>query len=281
MAELFLRDFNIQVSDVVIRSQIDIDDGTVRPVLRVTFQVEKTDERFPNTAEISIWNLNEEHRAAVQERLAPCIIKAGYLGNVSQIFSGDLRFTESSRRGTDFVSSFTIADGGKQYTSSRVDESFGPGTSPFDIITKVADALDVGSGNLAEKLREGGFPNALVFNKAVIVSGQAAEELDKFMRATGLEWSIQDGQIQALKKKDVVKDNIVILKKSSGLIGSPVLGEDGIVRGQALLQGQLFPGRQVDIESIIVEGSFKLTKVVHSGDTWGTDWVTNFEAIPL
>ena len=281
MARLFLRDVSVQIGTVLIRSRVDAADQA-KPTLRVTFSIEKTGARHPNTCELAVYNLSKDNRTAVQQRLVPCIVEAGYAGERSQLFSGDLRFTTSKREGVDFVTNFTIGDGVKEYTSARFNENFGPGTAVRDIIEKIAGALGVGLGNVVEKLREGGFRAGFdEFTKGAVFSGQASEELDKLMRAVGLEWSIQNGQLQVLKPKETTKDPAIALNKASGLIGSPELGEDGIVRGRALLQGQLSPGRLIKLESLLVDGFFKLTKTIHTGDTWGADWTTEFEGTPL
>src|ERR1044071_7509029 len=57
--------------------------------LRVQFKIEKSLEKDPNTAEISITNLAESTRSQMQTQSAKIILRAGYLNTLGQIFVGD------------------------------------------------------------------------------------------------------------------------------------------------------------------------------------------------
>src|SRR4051812_17238385 len=58
--------------------------------LRVQFKIKKTTKKEPNTAEITITNLNPEHRAQLQTQGGKFILLAGYESTgVEQLFVGD------------------------------------------------------------------------------------------------------------------------------------------------------------------------------------------------
>ncbi|KKK49424.1 hypothetical protein LCGC14_3135220, partial [marine sediment metagenome] len=88
-----------------------------------------------------------------------------------------------------------------------------------------------------------------------------------------------DEQVQLLRQGGTNGDDQVLLNAASGLIGSPEIGEDGILDARSLLQGKLSPGRPVRIESSAIDdGFFRIEKVIHFGDIAGNEWYSDIEA---
>jgi len=118
--------------------------------------------------------------------------------------------------------------------------------------------------------------------KGVTLSGRSSDMLDKWMKSVGLEWSIQDGRVVANKADDTDDQETVRLFSTSGIIGSPEIGEDGTLTARALLNGNIAPNRRVRVLTELVEGVYKVNKVTHTGDTWGNGpWFSNFVAREL
>jgi len=291
MGYLFNRDFSMRIGTAVINMQTTdpITDRTF-PALRVSFHVEKSDNRDPNKVTLEIINLNESNRRVLQEgsELAektpnydwPLSIEAGYVGNRSQIFSGDIIKADSFKEGVNWVTQIEAGDGQNNYRSARMSKSFGPGTTMTQLLTQAAVALGVGLGNSATKFAVS--PRGLLnFKKGVAVSGRVTDVLDKYITSAGYDWSIQDGNLQVLGPGEILIGEAVVLNKSSGLVGSPEPGEKGEIKVLSLLQGAISPGRQIIIDSLTAKGSFKARKVVHVGDSWGQDWYTEFEGKPI
>jgi hypothetical protein len=283
MSDLFNRDIAVTVGTLRIAARVKQAGGSAlvaQPTLRVAFAVEKSLNRDPNKAEISIYNLNDEHRKALQKKQA-CIIEAGYVNTMEKLFNGDLTFVSHNRETVDWVSKMQAKDGGVQYASARINKSFRPGTQMTAVLNQAAQALGVGMGN-AQQAFSGSLRGGLTqFTKGVTLSGRVSDVLDKFVSSAGMEWSIQDGQLQVLQSKSTTQQFVINLSADSGMIGSPELGEKGIVKVRSLLMGGLLPGRKVKIESAMVTGFFRVEKVKHYGDTWGTDWYSEMEAKPV
>ena len=64
------------------------------------------------------------------------------------------------------------------------------------------------------------------------------------------------------------------------MIGSPSLTETG-VRATVLLTNELAIGQVVDIQSITVQGRYKVVKLVHEGDSWDGIFATEIECVTL
>jgi hypothetical protein len=280
LGELYERDVVLNAGGIQIASRQP--GGFSRPTLRFTFKIERHLGKDPNTADISIWNLNRDTRALLQELNLQTVLEAGYIGSRSTIFTGQLAYGAPGRDGTDWVSNLQSADGGKQIAQSRVSLSFGPGVGIGTVLQRLASELGLGLGNVAAAAATGSLRGAVTeYINGIALNGKTYDQLEKVARQMGLGLSIQDGQIQLLAPGETLRGDAVLLTRSTGLIGSPELGEKGRVTARSLLQPDLIPGRRVRIESERVTGFYKVSRAVFLGDTWGQDWYTDIEAKPL
>jgi hypothetical protein len=274
------RDFSINLGGALIEYQTIA--GEIRPVLRVVFKIEKNLSKEPNTAEVSIYNLRESTRGLLAQPEIPTVIEAGYVGSAHTIFRGKLDYGVTSRNGSDWISEFESTDGGKETRKQRINVSY-KSIGIQGAMRAAADAMGLGLGNLEEKIAAGNIRGALsTFANGLVMSGQAAPQFDKLAKSFGFEWSIQDEQIMLLEPAGVFEPSkVIVLSRSTGLVGSPQAGEDGTVEARALMIPSLQPGRKVQIKSDLVDGFFRVERSVFLGDTWGQDWYTDIEAKPL
>ena len=256
--------------------------GDARPTLRVQFKIEKNTAREPNRAEVIITNLSDKSRSAIQKKGALTLIEAGYVNNLFKLFQGDLTFANHTRQGADWITRFEVGDGAKQYRGARINESFGVGTSIEEVLTTTIKKMGIGIGNAIEKVKEGNFRGGLTeYVKGFTASGRAIDVLGQTLDSVGLTYSIQDGQLQVLRAGEVIKGQVPVLRQGAGLIGSPEIGEKGVVKARSLIQGYLLPGVGVRIESKEIQGDYKIERSVFTGDTWGTDWYVDIEGKPI
>jgi hypothetical protein len=250
--------------------------------LRVSFIIDKSAEQEPNTAEISVWNLAGNTRALLKKQI-PLYVKlvAGYDGNESQLFEGDIApdGISSVKDGVDWVTTFRAADGLEAHRTARIQESFAKGTSIIPVITKLAQSMGVGIGNAIEKVSQGDVSGAFttLFN-GTVVSGSVPKELERLLASTGYTYSIQDGQLQIVEKGGQILLQAVHLTPDTGLIGSPEPGKDGFTKFRSLLQPKLTPRHQVQLETASLNGVYVLHRVQHNGDTHGPNWFSDCEA---
>lgn len=287
---LFDREIVLEIGTRRIASR-DATTGERKPILRVQFKIERTLQPEPNTADVSIFNLSKESRAAVQEKGILSEIEAGYFGLISLIFRGDLDYGSTVRVGPDWVTTFQASDGGKQFRSSRINLPFDAGTKIGDVINQAAKQLGVGLGNVASEVAKG-IPRgtALQYVKGLVLSGQTSKEFTKILKRAGFGWSIQDNQIQLTRPGQVLNPGeAIVLNQATGLIGSPEQGEKGLIKVRSLLQPELQPGKRIQIQAGArdlsgvpeIDGFFRIEKTTFSGDTWGGDWYSDVEARPV
>jgi hypothetical protein len=279
VTDLLNRDFVLNVGGLEIRSRTQ--EGTTRPTLKVTFRIERSLEKNLNTAEVTIFNLNKESRATLQDAdELPTSIQAGYIENISEIFLGDLEYGNTVRVGTDWVTSIQSRDGANK-SLNRVSEAF-KRIKIGDVLRQLVEKSGLALGNAAEKALAGPQRgNATEFIKGVVVKGLAFDEIDRIARQMGLRFSVQNGEAQFLTPLETLSGKAILLSEGTGMIGSPEPGEKGLVSARSLLQPELIPGLRVQIQAQQINGLFRVEKAIFIGDTWGTDWYTDIEAKPI
>lgn len=268
--------------------------------LRVTFKVKKTLAKEPNTAEVVIYNLSEQTRSALQGPARRVVLSAGYEETLAAIFVGDARDCDSVPEGPTWQTTLQLGDGERAYRHGRVNESFRAGVSVASVLQKIADEMGLDGSRI------GGVPElrGRQYVSGYAARGRSSRELDRILKGFGLEWSIQDGQLQVLAPQAATAEVVVELTPETGLVGSPTLntpegagryvsaftGEvtstgtgKPTLRATSLLQPEIRPGRRVrvDSEETGISGLFRVTSVEHVGDTHGGEWYSRIEAVPV
>lgn len=263
-------------------------DGLKLEGLRMSFAVKKTGRPEPNDAEIVVTNLSRESRTRIQ-RGSRLVLVAGYESNAAVIFTGDVREVTPKREDTEVDTVIRAGDGDRAYRGAFVSESFAPGASTEDVVRKMASALGVDSARALQRMKEKGVADGGLaqFTQGYAVTDKASSGLTRVLRAAGLAWSIQDGELVILGPKEVSPGQAVLLSPSSGLVNAPELqkkedkGGPPTVRLTSLLQPAIRPGSALKVEAEYVKGSFRAESVEHKGDTHGDEWFTEVEALPL
>lgn len=287
---LFNRDLVINVGGLRIasrlldetRNQLGIRQNDITPILKVTFKITKTLKKEPNKASVVLFNLKAENRAALQGSKLPTVIEAGYTDNISQIFSGNLEFAENKKDGRTWITTLQAGDGSKEYKAARINTSLAGPVKVGDMLKTAALGLGINPGNLQSAIERGSLRDGLKeLTNGIVMSGKAEKSVDTVAKSMGLGWSIQDGALLFLGPNDLIGDQATVLSSTTGLVGSPEPGDKGIVKARSLLQPNLLPGHPIEINSLEVNGFFRIEKSLFTGDTRGGDWYVDMECKPL
>ncbi len=260
--------------------------------LGLSFSVEKSLRREPNKAVIQVFNLSADHRHQIEQlnttrRRGPgrirLVLEAGYGDAMPVIFRGDLRtgLSHKEEDGT-WVTKLEGEDGGRAVLWSRVSRSFPAGTPVTTVVRACAEAMGVGIGNTDEAiaavtLESGGDS----FTEGTVLSGRAPDELDGVLDSVGLTWSVQDGVLQLLQRGRALQQTAVLLTGRSGLVGTPQRAADGTVNVRCALHPDVYPGRQIALDSVNVAGTFRARKCKYTGDSHGNTWYIDSECVEL
>lgn len=267
--------------------------GAIRAGLQVDkhrcyWRVEKTHKPEPNKGELKIWNLSRQQRAQIEEMRPkigsttgiPVLIEGGYKSTgLSQIFLGDLRTAWSERVGPDWITTIESGDGEQAIKNAQLDVAYGPRTSPEVALRAIVKALGVGDGNVAKtmaKLRATGVAN--LFEHRIPISGSAADHLTNFTRSAGLEWSIQDGALQITDRGRALDGFAVRLNSTSGLVESPTVDPKGVLTARMFLQPSIRVGALLVLDSLTVQGNWRIERAAWECDTHGRPWYVTVEA---
>jgi len=274
--ELWKRQWDIQIGTLRVRGD------WARDSLDASFEISKDITRTPNKATVRVFNLSSDHRRSFEEGSdIRVIVRAGYEDDLATLFNGTAYVAESRRRrrrrragrvftaadSVDIVTTVEAQDGGNAFSDAQIQRSFGAGTSLIDVMRYVIDAMQIGEGNLTA-IGIG----SQIYTEGTVVSGRAWRELDRLVRSAGLTWSVQDGVLQLLRGSTPLRQTAVRLSPETGLVGSPAVDIDDTVAATALLIPGLTPGRQVVLQSAVVDGSFRIKRVTYRGATSGQDW---------
>lgn len=264
---LFDRDFVLRIGDRLIRN-------TDQSTLRIEFKVTRTLGREPNKADISITNLNEESRALFQEKNRPVVLEAGYRENTSIIFNGRVANTDIEQLPTGWLVRVEATDAGANPRRARINRSQRGAAGLGDLAGVALEALGVGQGNLADL-------GAPAFQNGAVISGRADQQVEKLARRSRARFSIQDGQALFLRRGQVRRGPTPLISASSGMVGSPQIGERGAVTLTAKIQPNLAPGFGFRLESRTVSGFYRVEKATYTGDSWGNAWIVAIEGAPI
>jgi len=252
--------------------------------LRMSFQIEKTIKSDPNRATFTVYNLNENSRAKLEEAAELYLsIEAGYGDETKVIFSGDVDKIENKKTPTDWVTIVETGDGKKDLTETRLNKSYKKGTS---VKTVIDDALGAFTN-----LKNNGLPDGLIQSAKELVtggtfSGRSKDILDKLLGEQGLEFSVQDDEVIITEKDKATNNDIYVINPNSGLINSPAKTEEKnkegkVVKGvtfTALLNPNLVPKQRVRVESRNITGEYTIIKINHVGDSQQGTFYTQVEA---
>lgn len=263
--------------------------GEQKTGFRCAFTVEKSLGKNPNKCDLVISNLAPATRSAVARSPCSVILTAGYDGVMKRLFYGDVRWADTDKDGGTRNTTILLGDGDRAFRHARVNRSYRAGSQVRDAVKYVAGQMGLAppaeidaSDDLAAQFAAGD-----------TIVGSARDELTRLLAPYGYGWSIQDGRLVVLKEGQVRAGEAWLIDANSGLIGEPAIAPPEHLtrksgktkkhdKGPKLtvrvaLSPEISPGGTIRLRSEKISGDFRVESVRHSGDTEGTDWVTEIE----
>lgn len=278
------------------------------PPIRMTFDIAKTSAEEPNDAKIALYNLSEQTRRSLEEPGLRCVLYAGYAeeGGPLLMASGSIVHAYTRFEQPDLITELIVKDGYIEVRDTAVSIGLGPGARASDIIRAIAAQMGlplVMADDVPDRRWQQGFS----------FYGAARTALHKVTQGTGLEWSIQNQQLQVVQRLGTTRRQAVVLAMDSGLLGSPertreaatekskatggAAGKAGArapataakaASGQqqrdgwkvkSLLLPTISPGDLVKLESRSVQAFQRVETLRHTGDSEGGDWQTELNLV--
>lgn len=239
--------------------------------LAISFEVEMTNGKRANKAQVTMINLSPEGIGAIEEKGAVVTIEAGYGDFLGVVFVGNVTRggVQTIWSGNDKTTTISLAHKSEAHTARKT-ASYAAQVESKTIIREMAESMGVGVGNLSD------IP-ATTYATGFVALGNASDTMTALCDDLGVGWSIQEGQLLFLSGEVLIEGDGVLLSPSSGLLGSPTQVKGG-VEAVALMNLSLKIGHKIRIESRDVVGFYKLQKVAHSGSNRGGDFTSAIKA---
>ena len=161
-----------------------------------------------------------------------------------------------------------LGDGERAFRFARANLSFSPGTAKSTVIRAIALAGGIGVGNVESVIAS--VPG--VYSQGYVASGRWSDAFHKVVTGNGLEWSIQDNEVQLIQLNTFLSASIPDITPDSGLVGSPEMGtpekkgKPALVKAKFLLR-DVKPGGRFNLRSLRYNGLVGAKKVEYEGDT--------------
>lgn len=271
--------------------------------LRVAFSIAKTSSQNPNKCTAKVYNLSEASRAVVEGANKVLILKAGYQdeGGALTIFTGTVIRSLTYVENADWITEFEMSDSFLEFRDAKITADFQPGSSGLAVVRHFANALNLPIRpfpSVADKEYPGGFSFV----------GRVRDGMNKACKYLGLEWSLQNREVQLVAVGGVSSTQAILISSETGMIDHPkreektisdkLAAEKGLTNGQGavkkeytdskgnaktkyevlgykvktLLNPVAEPGGYARLKSVGVDGYFRIEAVDHVGDTHSNDW---------
>ena len=263
--------------------------------LKAIFKCSKNENQAPNKAEIRIYNLAQETVNQIQDEFTQTTLQAGYKNSFGVIFDGQIKQTrEGKEHGTDSFLDIAAGDGIENYNYAIINQTLASGAKQSDQIQASYQSLkNIGLGFITQDES-----NPLPRGK--VMFGQVRNYLRNSAKNINATWSIQDRQLQVIKKTEALPEAPIILNSKSGLIGTAertILG----LKGQCLINPNIKIGSRLKIDEehildyllpntsifaavnkkpdVSRDGIYRVIALDIDGDTRVGPWYMNFNCV--
>jgi hypothetical protein len=273
--------------------------------LRIVFDIVKTAKKNPNKSRIQIWNLQKSTRQMCEKPDTRCLLYAGYKDQDGPIliFSGGITVAWSKYDLPDIVTEFELADGGQEIRDTTISVGYEKNIKSSQVLADASKKMGLPL-NMPSNILDRVWQNGLSF------FGPARTLMDKVTKASGQEWSIQNGTVQVIETGMVTTRQGIVISSDSGMIGSPErersayegnktepkkkptkkskkakagpndpLKEFDGWKVKTLLLPQLNPGDRVQLDTRDVKGIFRCDYIQHKGDSHDGDWESELKVV--
>lgn len=263
--------------------------------LRIGFTIEKDLTPKPNHAEVVLYNLKRQTRGELHVADAvPVVVQAGYRDTgMTLLFAGKMREAFSRPEPDGTWATILRAGDGDELRTARGATGARPGVSAERVISDAFGQLKVGAGNLFTELKKqvGGNDFSVAklgaaFEKGFAGTGSIAGQFDAMLKSGGLEYSIQDGEVQVLGAGKALGTVATVLSPETGLEGSVEVDAKGTCHCRVRILPGLNPGYPVQITRSSADAIgdlirfdmevdhtvYRVEKTRYVGDTHGQDW---------
>lgn len=251
----------------IIKTVIGQEDNTAISIdaLYTQIEIKKLISGKPNEGFVKIFNLAESTENQIKENGIRVRVLAGHDNRPVLLHDGDIRRVERDRIGVDRVTIITLGGNAFKLSNAIFNKSYAGQVQVKQIVVDAIPTFNI-EGTDIDQIPEDAFLYDFSF------TGKTGDLLDKILNPINVQWFENDNFIKFSLKGQAL-DNVIVLNKDTGLIGSASITDKG-VKFMSVLNGQITLNNRVKIESTLVNGVYKVVQVLHKGDNREGDFIT-------
>lgn len=257
--------------------------------LNISFSVTKSSDnkKTPNRARLEIYNLSQEYQSYFEEAFIQVALHVGY-ADVGKylLFAGEATIVGTRKSGADSITTIQLDVLYEQMNHKIISKTTPPGTTVKSVIEAVVKETEgvtkvVFSGTNITRSFVDGYP----------MTATPRQIMDDLSSAFELEWQIDNGVMyvedRGTSYMKSTKEAFVI-SEDTGMIEQPYYDNIEKQRGRkdkikkarkgvkvkTLLNPTFIAGSIVKIEHGEFTGFYKVERVQHSGQMFGSEWTS-------
>lgn len=281
----FLRDYRFTAGVAGARG---FEIGIPSPeALHISFSIEKSEAKSPNTAKFTVWNLNPTQIAMLEQKDCVVTLHAGYDGRRPLAFVGNVTYVSTEDDVSDVATQIEASDSRAAIRDAYLSFAYKEKVNTKIVFEYIAKQMGV-PVIFSERCK---FVDLLNYS----YTGAAKGGLDKLCTLCGLVWSLQNGVLQIRPPNEPITMRAFLLSPDTGLIGTPkriVIGEKGAgtsdkTKAQTGWEVQYFLNPAIGINDYVslqsarVKGNFRVSKLWMDGDNLEGDWLCRAELLGM
>jgi len=249
---------------------------------------------------VDIFNLNKETTASmISEKKKPgavFILSVGYQEDklLTTIASSTVSTIEAIKKETELVTRIFGTGGYEPFKQSTTFRNFPENTTGLQVLNSITTDLRA-AGLEARVDLDPQIQNQL--NNIIYANGYrtcalSKDSLTELLVSNGLYYKVESGKmsVHRIASTTTNTETFIEINENSGLIDSPQLStphpearsRDKLpadsINFKVLLDPRLKVDGFVKVESEFVNGFYRLARVVHRGQTRGSEWITQCDA---
>lgn len=258
--------------------------SSLEDTLHISFSIEKSESKTPNTAKIQVWNLSPKNLKILDTKDCVVELKAGYDNNNTLIFVGSVANVITIMDNADRMTEIEVVDGMVALRDTNISVSFNGIVNCQDVYKMIANRMGL-SIVLSKDLTYKSLPNGFSF------VGKGKDALKKVSQACGHTWTVQNQVLQVKLPGRAINTQGYVLNSGSGLINRPKritlntsADSNKTVTGwevEYLLNGTIGVNDIVKLESDEANGYFLAHKITIDGDNLDGDWICTAQLLQV
>lgn len=233
----------------------------------IRFNIHRTAMASLNGMTLQIYNLDPTYRDLIYQdrfdiRRFKIIVEAGY-EELSRVFVGDIYEANSTRSGTDIITTIDARDGNFDTNQSVVNATLAAGTTLEETLQYLRGQFpNLGKGKLDNV---GGY----FFKRPVVLEGNVYEQIKKYAMLGGknMVWIDMEVVNIAGANEVIVNKDIEVIDASTGLIETP-RRDNSYLTVTTLFEPRVVMGQVVQLISSVMpqyNGLYKVIGATHTG----------------